>query len=194
MRSLLDVGADGFGFTWDGTASFVRYCGSPKAIPGRRTAPWTDYPSFRPWIDGEVLGRAGLTGDQMQHLSRTLGACHQALTALPPADDFPCTTGLPGIADQLDELAAGIRARSNHRAPEDDDLEVIDRRSVRLRETGDVASLLAQCSVQVVHGDYYLDNVLFHGDGSLAAIIDVEGWTTARVREVYQAIAWSQRS
>jgi Ser/Thr protein kinase RdoA (MazF antagonist) len=43
-------------------------------------------------------------------------------------------------------------------------------------------------------GDYHIENVIFGEDGKLAGVIDVEGWTTQRVREIYYANALSQRT
>lgn len=182
------------------TTDFLAVGGIPtprylRTNEGRVAAPLgANLCTLRPWVEGHVLERSSLTAPQMKVLGRTLARCHRTLAALPPGEDFPWATGLPKIAEQLGQLAARLRAGSAPGEMDEEVLDTIARRQARLRLAGNPGELFAPHPVQIVHGDYYLGNVLFHQDGSLAGVIDLEGWSTCRIREVYQAIAWSQRS
>ncbi len=151
--------------------------------------------TLRPWVEGESLERANLTTPQMASLGQTLGWCHRLLASLTPEEDFNdrWSTGLPRAIEELDLLTARIVARPESAEPDAQVLEAIATKRSLLQRAGDLTSLFAPCPVQVVHGDYHIENVLFDESGALAAVIDIEGWTTQRVREVYYAIAWSQR-
>lgn len=150
--------------------------------------------SLRSWVEGEPLERANLTTSQMASLGQTLGWCHRLLASLTPEEDFNWSTGLPRAIEELDLLTARIVARPEPAENDGQVLEAIATKRSLLQRAGDLTPLFAGCPIQVVHGDYHIENVLFDESGALAAVIDIEGWTTQRVREVYYAIAWSQRS
>ena len=149
--------------------------------------------TLRPWVEGEPLERANLTSPQIASLGQTLGWCHRLLTALPPGDDFNWAMGLPRVIDELDQLTARIVARLEPAESDSEVLHAIATQRAILQRAGDLAALHASCPIQVAHGDYHVENVLFGDSGALSGVIDVEGWTAQRVREVYRAIAWSQR-
>jgi Ser/Thr protein kinase RdoA (MazF antagonist) len=150
--------------------------------------------TLRPWVEGATLERETLTAAQMAALGRTLGWCHRLLAALPPGEHFDWATGVPGVLEELDQLMARIVARLEPAEGDGVVLEALTMKRALLERAGDLSALFAPCPVQVVHGDYHVENVLFDEAGALRAVIDVQGSTNHRVLEVYRAIAWSQRS
>jgi Ser/Thr protein kinase RdoA (MazF antagonist) len=97
------------------------------------------------------------------------------------------------VLEELDDLSARIATRP---VPTDDDgavIEAIATKRALLQWAGDLSPLFQSSPVQVVHGDYHIENVIYDDD-RLAGVIDLEGWSTNRIREVYRAIAWSQRT
>lgn len=150
--------------------------------------------TLRPWVEGAPLERETLTAAQVTTLGRTLGWCHRLLAALPLGERFDWATGIPGVLEELDQLMARIVARLEPLESDGAVLEALTTKRTLLERAGDLAVLFADCPVQVVHGAYCLEHVLFDESGALTGVIGIEGQTDHRVLEVYRTVAWSQRS
>ena len=149
--------------------------------------------SLRRWVEGRVLDRQDVTTSHAARLGSVLGWCHRLLAAVPAEAPFDWSSGPTRVVQELDHLAARIRARPARAAADELVLEAMAFRRNLLESVGDLAPLFAPCPFQVVHGDYHRGNVIWSADGVLAGVIDVEGYTQHRVREIYRAITFFQR-
>lgn len=190
------------------TASFLAARGFPTpAFCGTRLGAMTAHAggrlySLRPWVEGHVLARQDVTAAHAARLGSVLGWCHRLLAEVPAEAPFDRWSGAlqvvqesgpTRVVQELDHLATRIRARRAWVATDELVLEAIAFRRDLLQSAGDLAPLFAPCPSQLVHGDYHRGNVIWSPDGVLAGVIDVEGYTQHRVREVYRAIAFFQR-
>jgi homoserine kinase type II len=170
---------------------------TPPLNRTRREAPFVEVGesllTLRPWVDGEPSDPESLSREQMSELGRVLGWCHRLLADLPVEPSFDWSRGSAEVASRLDGLAERIGARAEPAEHDELVLEVLDERRALFEEAGDLTPVVEGCSLQVVHGDFHAGNVIFAEDGSVAAVIDVEGHTQHRVREVYRAVAFPQR-
>ncbi|MBI2761060.1 MAG: phosphotransferase [Chloroflexi bacterium] len=158
--------------------------------------------SLRAWVEGQVLERQDITASHAARLGAVLGWCHRLLAELPSADAFDWSSvptrvvqeSSPArVAQELAHLAARIQARPERVATDELVMEAIALRRGLLERAEDLDSLHGPCPFQVVHGDYHRGNVIWSSDGALAGVIDVEGYTQHRVREIYRAISFFQR-
>ena len=149
--------------------------------------------SLRRWVDGAPQERRNLGAEAMAKLGRILGWCHRLLADQTPGATFDWVEGSAASARALGRIVDLTSEGHGHRDRDRRVVEILHGRQRLLATAGDLSSVVDRCPVQVVHGDYHFANVIFGEDGDLAGLIDVEAYTQRRVREVYRAIAFSQR-
>jgi Ser/Thr protein kinase RdoA (MazF antagonist) len=156
---------------------------------------------LRPWVEGRVLARQEITAAHAAGVGAVLGWCHRLLAELPAASALNWLSNPRGvvqesnparIVQELNHIAALIRARPERLPADEIVLEAITPRCELLEGAEDYTRLFTPCPVQVVHGDYHRCNVIWSSAATVAGVIDIEGFTQHRVREVFRAITFFQ--
>lgn len=143
--------------------------GVPTPVPlrARDGAPfllWSDvYVSLFPWIDGQVLHRGVLAPEHAREAGRALGGLH--LAGVDCADHRAGRYEPDEIQRRFDGIAAGPAADS-----------------VVQEAVAELAPELTRLRVErannlplgLIHGDLFIDNVLYAADGRLVALLDFE--------------------
>lgn len=138
---------------------------TPLPLPARsgaRYVAWRDsFASLFPWVAGRTLGREELSPSHAEQAGRALASLHQA------GADFPDRR--PGRYEP-DEIA---RRLASVRAAQDPAL------GPALEVLGPELEALAQergrdLPLGLIHGDLFVDNVLYDGTGRLSALLDFE--------------------
>ncbi len=135
----------------------------PRRTPaGEPFAPWKgELASLFPWVPGRTLARAELTPGHGAAAGRALARLHLAGADHPDRrsgryepDEIDrrlaqiAALGRPELADAVAALEPELRALAVERNPE--------------------------LPAGIIHGDLFVDNVLFHEDGRLSALLDFE--------------------
>ena len=144
--------------------------------------------TLRSWLPGDTIQRESLGPHQMALLGRTLGRCHSILSGLPHGHVVAWPTQVSDAIEETGTLTARIGARAGPADADRQVLNVLATKRALLEHAPDLAAAFGSFPAQVVHGDYYVDNVLVDEDGSLTGVIDVDGRVDYRVWEVYYAI------
>ncbi len=136
---------------------------APRQSPaGQPFVLWRDQiVSLFPWVPGQTLARAAVTPVHAAAVGAALARLHRAGADFP--DRRPGRYEPEEIARRLDQVAALAR-------PELADAVAILTPELR-RLAGERA---ADLPMGLIHGDLFIDNVLFADDGTLTALIDFE--------------------
>ncbi|MES1157804.1 MAG: homoserine kinase, partial [Haliangium ochraceum] len=137
-------------------------------VPGRSSsgepfARWRgQVVSLFPWLNGRTLQRADVTAGHAHGVGRRLALLHQVGTSFP--DRRPGRYEPPEIDRRLEAIAAVAGSD----AALQDALALLrpELRALRAERTADLPS-------GIIHGDLFIDNVLFDGD-RLVAVLDFE--------------------
>lgn len=135
-----------------------------RASDGAPTLAWSGaYVSVFPWVEGRVLGRADLAPGNARAAGEALAALHRAGTDF--GDRRPGRYEPDEIARRFERIAA-----EHGRDPELTDAVALLgpelERLARARRPGLPSG--------VIHGDLFIDNVLYADDGHLTALLDFE--------------------
>lgn len=142
---------------------------TPRPIPSTTGQPWLPWRgvcvSLFPWVEGRILTRAELAQDQARQAGVALARLH--LTGAPYPDQRPGRYEPEEIARRLAEIEnqahehAALAAAVEELRPE-------LRRLERER-----AAVDADIPKGLIHGDLFMDNVLYRGP-TLVALLDFE--------------------
>jgi len=148
--------------------------GVPTPVPraasdGLAFARWRgEFLSLFPWVAGRTLARAKLTPAHAAAVGDALAKLHLASAGFP--DHSPGRYEPPEIASRLARIAALDRAEL---AP----AVAILTPELTLLEQERVADV----PMGIIHGDLFVDNVMYDDAGALAALIDFEQASWGRV-------------
>ena len=148
--------------------------GVPTPVPraasdGLAFARWRgEFLSLFPWVAGRTLARAELTPAHAAAVGDALAKLHLASAGFP--DHSPGRYEPPEIASRLARIAALDRAEL---AP----AVAILTPELTLLEQERVADV----PMGIIHGDLFVDNVMYDDAGALAALIDFEQASWGRV-------------
>jgi homoserine kinase type II len=135
----------------------------PHRTPsGAAFADWNgQLASLFPWVAGRTLARAELTPGHGAAVGRALGRMHLA------GADHPDRR--PGLytPEEIDRRLARIAALGRPELAEAVAILVPELKALAAQRHPDLP-------VGIIHGDLFVDNVLFHEDGRLSALIDFE--------------------
>ena len=141
--------------------------GVPTPVPraasdGLAFARWRgEFLSLFPWVAGRTLARAKLTPAHAAAVGDALAKLHLASAGFP--DHSPGRYEPPEIEARLARIAA--LGRPDLAAA----VQVLEPELAALRE-----ERIADIPVGIIHGDLFVDNVLYDASGALAALIDFE--------------------
>jgi len=141
--------------------------GVPTPVPraasdGLAFARWRgEVLSLFPWVAGRTLARAELTPAHAAAVGDALAKLHLASAGFP--DHSPGRYEPPEIEARLARIAA--LGRPDLAAA----VQVLEPELAALRE-----ERIADIPVGIIHGDLFVDNVMFDDSGVLAALIDFE--------------------
>ncbi len=141
--------------------------GVPTPVPraasdGLAFARWRgEFISLFPWVAGRTLARAQLTPAHAAAVGSALAKLHLASAGFP--DHSPGRYEPPEIDARLARIAA--LGRPELAAA----VSVLGPELATLRE-----ERIADVPVGIIHGDLFVDNVMFDDGGALAALIDFE--------------------
>jgi len=141
--------------------------GVPTPVPraasdGLAFARWRgEFLSLFPWVAGRTLARAKLTPAHAAAVGDALAKLHLASAGFP--DHSPGRYEPPEIEARLARIAA--LGRPDLAAA----VQVLEPELAALRE-----ERIADIPVGIIHGDLFVDNVMFDDSGVLAALIDFE--------------------
>jgi homoserine kinase type II len=141
--------------------------GVPTPVPraagdGAPFARWQgELASLFPWVAGRTLARVELTPGHAAGVGRALAALHRASDGFP--DRRPGRYEPPEIASRLARIAALGRAEL---APA---VAILVPELARLDQ-----ERTPEVPTGVIHGDLFVDNVLYDDAGTLTALIDFE--------------------
>ncbi|MGI9016693.1 MAG: phosphotransferase family protein [Euzebya sp.] len=128
------------------------------------------------YVTGFVDGLIVRTEEEAQALdltTRQTAAGDLATTLVALHQINPFDSGLAEAGRGSDYLARQLHVwRRQLDAQKARDLPVMDRVHERLSQ-----AIPEQRAIGIVHGDYRLDNVMIHRDGTVAAVLDWELWT-----------------
>lgn len=130
---------------------------------------WLTLQAFAP---GGHLKQEELTPAIAHAIGATLGRLHGSLATLPVGDGAPFIPQTEGVREGATAL---LEAATAQRHPDDMDRLAIAAarfRLDRLDRGGIDPGLYVGKRYQVVHGDYYPNNLLFSPDGAISAVID----------------------
>ena len=129
---------------------------------GQPFAPWQDQlASLFPWVPGRTLARAELTAAHGAAAGRALAQLHLA------GADHPDRRPGRYEPEEIERRLVGVAALPN---PALAPAVAVLQPELRALAT----ERLAQLPCGIVHGDLFVDNVLFHDDGRLSALLDFE--------------------
>ncbi len=141
--------------------------GVPTPVPraasdGLAFARWRgEFVSLFPWVEGRTLARAELTPAHAAAVGAALARLHFASAGFP--DHTPGRYEPPEIDARLARIAALARPELA------DAVAVLTPELDRLRR-----ERVEDVPLGIIHGDLFVDNVMFDGAGALAALIDFE--------------------
>jgi homoserine kinase type II len=148
--------------------------GVPTPVPraasdGLAFARWRgEFISLFPWVAGRTLARAELTPAHASAVGGALAKLHLASAGFP--DHSPGRYEPPEIDARLARIAALGRAELAAA------VSVLEPELATLREERS-----ADIPEGIIHGDLFVDNVMFDDAGALAALIDFEQASWGRV-------------
>jgi len=141
--------------------------GVPTPVPraasdGLAFARWRgEFISLFPWVAGRTLARAELTPAHAAAVGGALAKLHLASAGFP--DHAPGRYEPPEIDARLARIAALGRAELAAA------VSVLEPELATLRD-----ERRAEIPLGIIHGDLFVDNVMFDGRGALTALIDFE--------------------
>jgi homoserine kinase type II len=140
---------------------------TPVPLPTAEGAPallWRDvYVSLFPWVVGRMLGRADLGAAQARQAGQALARLHAAGRDFP--DHRPGRYEPDEIQRRFDRIAAGAAGDPALEAA----VETLGPRLAAL-----AGERRADLPLGLIHGDLFIDNVLFSDAGDLVALLDFE--------------------
>jgi len=148
--------------------------GVPTPVPraasdGLAFARWRgEFISLFPWVAGRTLARAELTPAHAAAVGGALAKLHLASAGFP--DHAPGRYEPPEIDARLARIAALGRAELAAA------VSVLEPELATLRD-----ERRAEIPLGIIHGDLFVDNVMFDDAGALAALIDFEQASWGRV-------------
>lgn len=160
--------------------------GVPTPVPFRSTAgePFVRWRgqivSLFPWVPGRTLARPALTAVQARQAGRALAQLHAAGTTYP---DHRGSRYEPAEIERRLETIA-VQSSNDQRLAEA--VTVLGPELARLR-----AARAAALPTGLIHGDLFIDNVLFEGD-DLVALLDFEqaSWGRLAYDLAVTTLAW----
>ena len=133
-----------------------------QARDGNRFAAFgASYASVFPWVPGQVLTRSEVGAVQAAAVGRALGELHVKGTAF---TDHRAGRYEP---DEIERRCAAVAARQDPRLTEA--VAILSTELGRLR-----SDRHPELPLGLIHGDLFIDNVLFQPSGEVAALIDFE--------------------
>ncbi len=132
------------------------------AADGRPFAVWNgELASLFPWVAGRTLGRAELTAAHGAAVGSALAQLHRA------GADHPDRRAGRYVPDEIDRRLARVAGLADPELAGAVAILQPELRAVAAERRRDLPG-------GIIHGDLFVDNVLFHEDGRLSALLDFE--------------------
>lgn len=132
------------------------------ARDGQRFAVFgASFASVFPWVDGQVLSREGVGSVQAASVGRALAELHLK------GSQFSDHRAGRYEPDEIARRLGGIVRRNDSRLTAAVELLSLELRTLEIERQGHVP-------LGLIHGDLFIDNVLFKPSGEVAALIDFE--------------------
>jgi homoserine kinase type II len=144
-----------------------------RAVDGRSYSRWAgELVSLFPWVEGRVLGRPELTASHAAQVGLCLARLHRSGASFP--DHRPGRYEPDEIARRVARIATEVAGAGAGAEPAL--VEAMRRIEPELRQLAHERSA-AEVPLGLIHGDLFVDNVLFSGDAGearLVALLDFE--------------------
>ncbi len=135
-----------------------------RAKDGKPFLPWGDvYVSLFPWVEGQTRRRDEVGPRQARETGRALARLHAA------GADFPDRRPGRYEPDEITRRFAAVAARTAGDPLLEEAVAILGPELAALAD-----ARRAPLPLGLIHGDLFIDNVLFAADGGLAALLDFE--------------------